>query len=147
MQLLHRFSRKPNKTIFLSTHDLELALQIADKIWLMDKENGIKIGIPEDLSMDGSLSHFFARKGIIFDQSTGLFRVENDCQKTIKMTGHGQLYAMVRKALLREGIMVSREETSLPFIEIKEQEITLYSSDNYKKTCCSIEELLKNITL
>ena len=147
MQLLHQLSRKTNKTIFLSTHDLELALQIADKIWLMDKENGIKIGIPEDLSMDGSLSHFFARKGIIFDQSTGLFRVENDCQKTIKMTGHGQLYAMVRKALLREGIMVSREETSLPFIEIKEQEITLYSSDNYKKTCCSIEELLKNITL
>ncbi len=147
MQLLHQLSRKTNKTIFLSTHDLELALQIADKIWLMDKENGIKIGIPEDLSMDGSLSHFFARKGIIFDQSTGLFRVENDCQKTIKMTGHGQLYAMVRKALLREGIMVSREETSLPYIEIKEQEITLYSSDNYKKTCCSIEELLKNITL
>lgn len=29
MQLLHRLSRQTNKTIFLSTHDLELALQIA----------------------------------------------------------------------------------------------------------------------
>ena len=67
MQLLHRLSRQTNKTIFLSTHDLELALQIADKIWLMDKMNGVIIGTPEDLSLNGSLSAFFAHKGIIFD--------------------------------------------------------------------------------
>ena len=61
MQLLHRLSRQTNKTIFLSTHDLELALQIADKIWLMDKMNGVIIGTPEDLSLNGSLSAFFAQ--------------------------------------------------------------------------------------
>lgn len=88
MQLLHQLSRETNKTIFLSTHDLELALQIADKIWLMDKENGIKIGTPEDLAIDGSLSHFFARKGIIFDTQTGLFRVTNECKREIKVVGH-----------------------------------------------------------
>jgi iron complex transport system ATP-binding protein len=38
MQLLHKLTRSAGKTIFLSTHDLELALQIADKIWLMDRE-------------------------------------------------------------------------------------------------------------
>ena len=37
MQLLYRLSRETDKTIFLSTHDLELALQIADKLWLMDR--------------------------------------------------------------------------------------------------------------
>ena len=37
MQLLHHLSRQTDKTIFLSTHDLELALQIADKIWLMER--------------------------------------------------------------------------------------------------------------
>lgn len=58
MQLLHHLSRSTNKTIFLSTHDLELALQIADKIWLMDKANGVTIGTPEDLSIDGCLSNF-----------------------------------------------------------------------------------------
>ena len=62
MQLLHHLSRSTNKTIFLSTHDLELALQIADKIWLMDKANGVTIGTPEDLSIDGCLSNFFSRK-------------------------------------------------------------------------------------
>ena len=108
MQLLHQLSRKTNKTIFLSTHDLELALQIADKIWLMDKENGIRTGTPEDMSLNGSLSNFFARKGIIFDQDTGLFRVENEFDRQVRLMGHGQKYAMIRKALSRNGIMASR---------------------------------------
>lgn len=40
LHLLHRLSREMNKTIFLSTHDLELALQIADQLWLMDRKRG-----------------------------------------------------------------------------------------------------------
>lgn len=58
MQLLHHLTRTTNKTIFLSTHDLELALQIADKIWLMDKVKGISTGTPEDLALSGYLSGF-----------------------------------------------------------------------------------------
>lgn len=147
MQLLHQLSRKTNKTIFLSTHDLELALQIADKIWLMDKENGIKNGTPEDLSLDGSLSNFFARKGIVFDQNSGLFRVSNDCEKEIQVKGHGQLFSMVRKALLREGIMVNRDIESNPSIEIKEREIKLYFFEKPSIKCNTIEELLNNLKL
>ena len=90
MQLLHQLSRQTDKTIFLSTHDLELALQIADKIWLMDKANGVTIGTPEDLSLDGTLSSFFARKGIVFDLETGLFRVNNEYTSQIRIVGHGQ---------------------------------------------------------
>src|SRR5699024_567072 len=104
MQLLHHLTRSANKTIFLSTHDLELALQIADKIWLMDRTNGITTGTPEDLALSGHLSGFFARKGIVFDTETGLFRIDNRYSKEIRLSGHGQKYAMVRKALQRNGI-------------------------------------------
>ncbi|MBR7013542.1 MAG: ABC transporter ATP-binding protein, partial [Prevotella sp.] len=37
MQLLHRLTRQSGKTIFLSTHDIELALQLSDILWLMSK--------------------------------------------------------------------------------------------------------------
>ena len=47
MQLLHHLTRSTNKTIFLSTHDLELALQIADKIWLMDGRTGLRLVRPK----------------------------------------------------------------------------------------------------
>jgi len=116
MQLLHQLSRQTDKTIFLSTHDLELALQIADKIWLMDKVNGVTIGTPEDLSLNGSLSNFFARKGIAFDLETGLFRVANEYTSQIRLAGHGQKYAMVRKALQRNGILANRNVNQTSFI-------------------------------
>lgn len=113
MQLLHKLTRETGKTIFLSTHDLELALQIADKIWLMDKAHGFAIGAPEDMALNGLLSGFFARKGIVFDNETGLFRVDNGYTKRLNLQGkHGNVHAMVRKALLRNGILASRTEES-----------------------------------
>jgi iron complex transport system ATP-binding protein len=147
MQLLHRLSRKTNKTIFLSTHDLELALQIADKIWLMDTEHGIQIGTPEDLSLNGNLSNFFARKGIVFDQNTGLFRVENDFDKKIRVTGHGQVYSMIRKAFLRNGILASRDIDSDISIEIKQNQIILYLPEQQPLFINSIDELLDKMLI
>ena len=67
MQLLHVLSRTTGKTIFLSTHDLELALQIADTIWLLDRDKGVVIGTPDKLAKDGSLNSFFAQRDIKFD--------------------------------------------------------------------------------
>ncbi|MBK5720383.1 ABC transporter ATP-binding protein [Dysgonomonas sp. Marseille-P4677] len=147
MQLLHQLSRKTNKTIFLSTHDLELALQIADKIWLMDKGIGIRIGTPEDLSLNGSLSRFFARKGIILDQHTGLFRVENDYTKQIKILGHGQMYAMIRKALQRNGIMASCDIESDFCIEIVGDDIRILKLGKCIASVYTIEELLEKIVI
>ena len=117
MQLLHQLTRETGKTIFLSTHDLELALQIADKIWLMDRQHGIMIGTPEDLALGGHLSGFFARKGIVFDMETGLFRVENQYSSQVRLVGHGQKYAMVRKALQRNGILANRNVESSVWVD------------------------------
>ena len=108
MQLLHNLTHTLQKTVFMSTHDLELALQIADKIWLMDRTNGIAIGTPEDLSLEGKLSSFFSRKGITYDTETGFFRIDNDYRREIHLHGHGSRYAMVRKALQRNGIRADR---------------------------------------
>lgn len=117
MQLLHHLSRRTDKTIFLSTHDLELALQIADKIWLMDKANGVTIGTPEDLSLNGSLGSFFARKGIVFDPESGLFRVDNEYASQVRLSGSGQRYAMMRKALQRNGIFAGRDVEAETHVE------------------------------
>ena len=95
MQLLHNLTHTLQKTVFMSTHDLELALQIADKIWLMDR-------------LEGKLSSFFSRKGITYDTETGFFRIDTDYRREIHLHGHGSRYAMVRKALQRNGIRADR---------------------------------------
>lgn len=116
MQLLHNLTQTIDKTVFMSTHDLELALQIADKIWLMDKVNGIVTGTPEDLSLEGKLSSFFSRKGITYDTETGFFRIDNVFRAQIRIEGHGNRYAMVRKALQRNGILAHRHIDSDTYI-------------------------------
>ena len=99
--LLSRISREAQKTVFLSTHDLELALQVADTVWLMQRmANGepvingetsgtvadgetagtvaLKIGTPHELAMSGALSQFVERSnGISFDKETLCVRIES----------------------------------------------------------------------
>ena len=69
LQLLRRLSHDTDKIIFLSTHDMELALQIADELWLMAPD-GISLGTPQQLADNGKLSAFINRPGIIFNPQT-----------------------------------------------------------------------------
>lgn len=58
LHLLHRLSQEMGKTVFLSTHDLELALRVADRVWLMTKQGGVKSGSPENLIIDRETGRF-----------------------------------------------------------------------------------------
>lgn len=73
MRLLLELTRTTKKTILLSTHDVELALQMSDAIWLMESVSGSSLyaGSPEDLALDGTLERYFQREGILFDPSRG----------------------------------------------------------------------------
>ncbi len=119
MQLLQELSRVKDKTVFLSTHDLELALQIADKIWLIDKKHGVEIGTPEDLALDGQMGRYFERDGIVFDLDTGLFRINNRLDRKISLSGDGCRYNLVKKALARCGVEAVNPGESEEIIAIK----------------------------
>ena len=75
--LLRDLAKSQAKTIFLSTHDIEVALQIADKLWLMDKQKGIVTGTPPELARSGDIGRFFSTEGVKFDPDTMRFKVEN----------------------------------------------------------------------
>lgn len=77
MQLLSRLSHETDKTIFMSTHDIELALQIADTLWLMDSNGRLNIGTPAQLAQKGVLSSFINRDGVHFHPETMNIEVIN----------------------------------------------------------------------
>ena len=58
LHLLHRLSQEMGKTIFLSTHDLELALRVADRVWLMKKGEPVQTGSPKNLHNDRETGRF-----------------------------------------------------------------------------------------
>lgn len=120
MQLLQRLAREKNKTIFLSTHDLELALQIADKVWLMDKIHGVTIGTPEDLSLSGAMSRYFHREGVVFDRESGLFKICHKIDKKVTIVGEGAAVNMVKKALARHGIAADSNPDGEIIIEVND---------------------------
>lgn len=78
LQLLRRISREAGKTIFLSTHDVELALQLADVVWLMTRGERMAIGSPKTLAKQGDLGRFIEREGISFDPETLTIRVKRN---------------------------------------------------------------------
>ena len=78
LQLLRRISREAGKTIFLSTHDVELALQLADVVWLMTRGERMAIGSPKTLAKQGVLGRFIEREGISFDPETLTIRVKRN---------------------------------------------------------------------
>ena len=75
LQLLSRISREAGKVIFLSTHDVELALQMADTIWLMTNGEAMAIGSPKTLAEQGALGRFIERDGIKFDAESMTIKV------------------------------------------------------------------------
>lgn len=66
MQLLRRLARETDKTIFLSSHDLELTMQLADELWLMS-DHQLVMGTPRQLASDGTLAHYVARHDVRFN--------------------------------------------------------------------------------
>ena len=82
MQLLRRLAHEQQKTIFLSTHDVELALQLADCLWLMEP-NVLSVGTPRQLAGDGTLSRFVERDGIVFERDSLTLRVIKSTQQHI----------------------------------------------------------------
>lgn len=134
MQLLHRLSRTTGKTIFLSTHDLDLAFQMADTIWLLHRSGSLTTGLPEDLIQDGTLPKFFESEGISFDSQTGHFRVKQPTNRRIQVVGEGLPLLLLTRALNRNGIatepiaaenLTSAENTRIQILTSAEGE-TLY---------------------
>ena len=56
-----------NKTILLTTHDTELALEYASKLWLLGKENYFEEGNPDALVESGLINKLFTRDGVVFN--------------------------------------------------------------------------------
>ena len=144
MQLLRRLSHDTQKSILLSTHDLELALQIADKIWLMEQGKEMVTGTHEDLSINNSLTNFFERDGIHFNPHTGLFAVDTPINRHIHVEGKGKRFDMVKKALRRIGIDATDSEATIT-IRVSDNDYSIYQENSLISTSITIEMLLKTI--
>lgn len=110
MNLLRNLSRTTFKSILVATHELDLALQTADLIWLAGADKKIRTGIPEDLVLNGSFDEIFQFKG--FDLKTGKVFHESYRKVSIHLTGEGYEYLWTKNALERTGYTITNSQGS-----------------------------------
>jgi iron complex transport system ATP-binding protein len=106
MRLLRQLAHTTKRAVLLSTHDLDLALRSADRIWLMAHGGTLQTGAPEDLVLSGAFERAFHGEGVAFDMRSGSFRINERPSGEVVLVGEGIPALWTRRALEREGFTV-----------------------------------------
>ncbi len=116
ISLLGDLARRHGKAIVFSSHDLQLCLQEAGKIWLMDGQ-GMTEGAPEDLVLGGQLEKVLlqdSEEGFRIDPQTGNPTVGRSLEKAVSLSASSEeLGLWTGRSILRNGIRVE-ENKRLP---------------------------------
>lgn len=119
LALLRKLSRESKKAILLSIHDLEAALQIADKIWLMDETGKVEAGIPEDLILENKIQETFSGETLVFDMEMGSFRLSHVQGTPVFVEGEGIHKIWTLRALRRTGFeLTEKREKACAVIQL-----------------------------
>ncbi len=74
LRLLLRLAHETNKTIFLSLHDVEMAIQLSDALWIV-QDGEISTGTTASLTQSGTLGRFLQGEGITYDKEEKTLRI------------------------------------------------------------------------
>lgn len=75
LKLLKTLTLQTRKSILFATHEINLALQLCDRIILMEK-NKVSIGSPSELIENDVFSNLFPSDLIVFDKTSNSFKIK-----------------------------------------------------------------------
>ncbi len=142
MNLLRQLSRRLNKAILVATHELDLALQTADEIWLTGRDKNILTGIPEDLVLNNKFDEIFQFKG--FDLKTGKIKQDAHQNISINLIGNGYELRWTKNALERNGYLISTDKPDF-IITISNHENTYTWQVNEHQSFSSLQDVLTHL--
>lgn len=139
--LLQSITRDTNKSILISTHELDLSMQFADELWLMNFNEPIQTGIPEDLGLNGAIERIFFHEEFTLDSKSGRIRLNLDPHKHYHVMGDQPAVVWVQKALERKGFGLAIHGTTIE-AELENGQLTWAIEG---ESGHSIEELLEKL--
>lgn len=152
MTLLHRLAVEQHKAILLSTHDIEQALVLADKLWLLSRENGLQCGVTEDMILSHRMDSLFSRNDIRFDYAHGVYYPKVESNREIIVEAEDEvLLHWTTNALNRHGYACRRasanETGGLPRLQVLSASRLIVYNKEGKYEYGSFGELLEDISL
>ena len=132
MMLLREISQKKEKAVLVVTHDLDIALETADRFWLMNCGSPLHMGRPEDILLSGKIQDLFPGKKYRFELERGKVELVQD-PDNLSIEGPAAGVYWVKKALQKAGVQ-----------ELPERLILLPSFDLQlgTKAFTSVDELI-----
>lgn len=149
MRMLHRLTAKASKGILISTHDLDLALQVSDEIWVLKTDGEMHKGAPEDMVLNGTFEAAFDLVGNLFDKATGTFNIHQTDGNNIHLVGEGAAAFWTKRALHRQHFQVNAGEEADYTIKVFQQKnktAWLLEGFNKREEHSSISSLLTSLT-
>jgi iron complex transport system ATP-binding protein len=115
-EMIHLMSRlaRDGRTILFSTHDFNIALNQADKIWLI-LDSSLLEGSPEDLVLNGAFNNLFDPRIVGFNHNDGTFSLLSEKRGELFVRGDGLTRDWTVKALARLGYTIS-DNYSVPYL-------------------------------
>lgn len=145
MKMLRDLAQNTNKAILLSTHELDLALQWCDEIWLMNANGQMQTGVPEDLVLNDSFSKIFTSESFFFDKTTGIFKIKRKPNGTVCLTGEKIRKTWTQRAIERAGFTVVQDKENTEFTIDAQPQYWQITQKDKTQTVSSIKELLSYI--
>ena len=148
MSLLHRIATEHHRAILLSTHDIEQALVLSDRLWLLSREKGLTSGVTEDLILSGCLNDLFPHSDIHFDPLHGSYYPTVHRHKSATVVCHDEtLLHWAINLLNRNGYGASFDtNTQCPIvIHIDSRTRILWQEGENSVVLQSFEELVRKI--
>jgi iron complex transport system ATP-binding protein len=144
MSLLKRLAHESGRAILLSTHDLDLALRSADRLWLLPPCGPLREGVPEDLVLDDAFSATFSDGAIASDKGSGAFVATGRKKGAVSLHGGGTPAMWTYRALERAGYRVLPEGAVGVSVQVVlENDRPVWIVGDAEECCCaSIEEML-----
>lgn len=105
---LRDLAREEGLAVLLSTHDLDLALRSADRLWLLPAGGPLAVGLPEALVLSGAFERAFASEGVDFDSESGAFRLHPGGGEPVVVRGRGLGAIWAARAVERWGFRAGR---------------------------------------
>jgi len=146
ISLLHQLAHKKNRTILLSTHDIEQALILSDQLWLLRPDKGLVCGTTEDILLNGDMDTLFDNKKILFDTNHGTYYPRITHEKEISLRCENNILAhWTINALNRCGYRVNVNNEFLPMIIAEDKHHFKLKTAQQEWQLTSFEELVKSI--
>ncbi|GMQ27041.1 ABC transporter ATP-binding protein [Algoriphagus sp. oki45] len=136
MTLLRDIAIEQKKAVLVVTHDLEIAIETADRFWLLTCGNPLQSGSPEDLILSGEINQLLPSKRIQFSPKRGRMEIRESFED-IFISGPEDWVYWVRKGLSKAGIQAVQDKI---LVQVDPFRITLGD-----KTFQKVEELISDL--